>query len=293
MPFIYFLLILPIFGAELWNNLPKLVDENSLCLTSASLDTMKTGVLSYAIDIFQRASGIEMPTFNCTSTEYPQLFHRCSSSGSFCPVLKQNLNTFLSKMIWKISPSLCHFAKNIKSNSSLIRPKIYVLRGSVTRGVSLWGCCCSLESKCPLSDRNSKWQCDPTPVDTPRALTGSCGWAHFLTRYMKLYYPDVEVVNLAEGGTSSYSIFVSQRKNIFERKIYSHDLIILDYSVNDMIDLRYSAEYTAAELKDRLVNVVEYGVDGVIRHFLVKGIMPTIVLLESWPRGYIRSHYFE
>ena len=110
---------------------------------------------------------------------------------------------------------------------------------------------------------------------------------------MKLYYPDVEVVNLAEGGTSSYSIFVSQRKNIFERKIYSHDLIILDYSVNDMIDLRYSAEYTAAELKDRLVNVVEYGVDGVIRHFLVKGIMPTIVLLESWPRGYIRSHYFE
>ena len=85
MSFIYLLFILPIFGAEIYSNLPKLVDENSLCLTSASLHTMKTGMLSYAIVIFKRASEIEMPAFNCSSTEYSQLFHR-RLSGSFCSV---------------------------------------------------------------------------------------------------------------------------------------------------------------------------------------------------------------
>ena len=285
-------LIILAFPAGFASILNKFIDENSLCLASNSLDTTNTGILSYAADIFQKTVEGEMSTFNCTSTEFPQLFHRCSLSGSFCPVLKQNLLSFLSKTNWKIGPNICHFFNKIKTSKSLIRPKIYVLGGSVTRGVSMSGCCCNLDPNCPPKNKNSTRICVGTPYFAPRHETGSCGWVHFLTSYMRMHYPDVEVVNLAEGGTTSYTIFVSQRKNIFEREIYSHDLIILDYSVNDMGEFRYGNRDNIEILKDRLVNFVEYGVDGIIRHFLVKGIMPTIVLLESWPRGYMRSHYF-
>ena len=86
-------------------------------------------------------------------------------------------------------------------------------------------------------------------------------------------------------------MFVRQKEKYFEQEIPSHDLIILAFIVNDVLEFKYENVLSLEVLNERLMNVEEYGVDGIISHLIVKGIIPTIVLLESWPLRYVCSHY--
>ena len=248
----------------------NLINNQYLCGSTSSLDTLNTGILSYPADVFQIDNLNQLTnkkTYNCSSVEFPITFHQCSISGDLCPVSKQNLISFLNVTKWNINPNIC----KIFDNPNLIyeykaEPMIYILGGSVTIGRFTQGCCCDLETSCPKHNVNQKCvhYFPQTQVDA------ECGWMQFFMKFIAKKYPYISTKSLAHGGTTSPFIFLSEVDDIFKIKYKSNDIIFIDYSVNDQKELFHD------------LKLVEFGLEGLIRHFLKHN--SSVIILESNPQ---------
>jgi hypothetical protein len=246
------------------------------CLASAHTDTSKTGMLAYAADIFAKEGDDVGPTYNCSSSEIPIIYHRCTEGGRLCPVDSENIAQALRPNTWKLDPAICEFAKQASSSTP---PTVYILGGSVTDGRYTAGCCCDLDPQCPkdadirpsnlIQDLNNAPKCQSY---FPQGyVAGGCGWVHYFARYMKQAFPSVKVRQMAIGGTTSVTVFLGGKKELLELPLQPHDLVVYDYSVNDHTQ-------HASDLA-----LMGFSLEGMVRRFWQVGSIPAIVLVESWP----------
>ena len=250
--------------------------KGKACLASAHIDTSRTGMMSYASDIFAMKGDEFGPTYNCSSSEVPILYHRCTEGGRLCPVASENIAQSLRPNKWKIDPAICQFVKHASSNTP---PTVYILGGSVTDGRHTAGCCCDLDSQCPKDPDVRPANLVQDPNNAPKCesyfpqnyVAGGCGWVHYFARYMNHAFPNVKVRQMAIGGTTSVTVFLGGRNELLNLPLQPHDLVIYDYSVNDHTQ------------HARDLDLMGFSLEGMVRRFWQVGAIPAIILIESWP----------
>lgn len=242
----------------------------NLCPASTLLNTLQTGTLSYPQDLFDPLQSMHVSQlFNCSSTEEPTTFHSCSIGGEICPVHRQNILRSLHLIDYKLRESLCMF------NSEEQISTIYIMGGSVTAGHGTQGCCCDLDSNCPINSNRSEE--DPCHHFEPKSFQfdGRCGWVDSFTKVINNFFPKVKIVNLVWPGTTSAFITILHdvKSGIFSSNynFTSRDIVIIDYSVNDCKEL-------SGELP-----LIEFGMEGLIRHVMQS--QANVFILENIPLG--------
>lgn len=265
-----------------------------LCGSSSSIDTNHTAILSYPIDVFHHKSSQfvrpltfkSISTFNCSSTEQPTKFHRCSNSGEFCPVAIENIVSSLNITQWKLRSNICRLNETEKWKQT---PRIIILGGSTTRGKHSQGCCCDMDSTCPSHKASNPCYHYSPIVDDDNV---QCGWVDFFRPFISKHFPNVDVINLAIPATTSLYYYLndiesnSQYSSMKEYGVNSNDLVLIDYSVNDQVELKND------------LKMVEFGIEGLVRYFLKLDV--GVIILESWPRGHLvtseadhKNHYVD
>lgn len=276
------------------------ISKSSPCAASESLHTEETGIMSYAVDIFggeKLQADEKLLTFNCTTAESPIQFHQCSLGGAFCPVAKENIQDAVSAIEWKISSQVCRSIRAVESSEEKVT--IYVLGGSVSMGRFSQGCCCNLDSNCPKYTQYAD-ELDPEldnclANDFEERSVGGCGWVKLFKLWIERKYSNVEVKSLARGGTTSVSMFLSEDSGVFGAPLGPNDIILIDYSVNDL------SQYGGLIAPDDLgykgvdVDLIAFGLQGLVRHFLDReqGLRPAVVIVESWPHGLWHDYSFD
>ena len=176
--------------------------------------------MSYALDIFGEkvANKSRIRTFNCTSSEVPVQFHQCTLGGAFCPVDPENIRDAMLANDWRLSDKICHALSSMSKapkEVALHNMTIWVLGGSVTLGMYSQGCCCNLDSTCPLHDTELMDDIVPhekfcVPYSFKNRQPGGCGWLKLFKCWVEMRFPGVQVKSLARGGTTTVSMFLSE-----------------------------------------------------------------------------------
>lgn len=254
------------------NNINNLNCPVSSLLRNSTID----GIYSYAMEVFdhlQYQTVSQDDLYNCIVDEGNKIGHfmetkkyHCSTKTN-CPITNDNIIDSLHFMssTYTYKHSLCHLRNELQNPHSNIN--IVIIGGSVTLGIrNNKGCCCNnqqLESKCLSGESN-------------RCLEDECSWnRRFFSWIKSLSKGQVNFVKLAETGRNT-PVFAKDFFSIMQEnnipKFKSHDLIIIDESVNDAWITNFK--------------VLETGIDMLIRsifHYSENNELPTIILPEGWP----------
>lgn len=206
-------------------------DCNNSCPVSSHVDPIGTGLHTYPSNFFPAIANEQI--FNCTTAMDVFPPNKRLSSFVFkmlqcpvntrCPIGQVDVETARSAMLaWNYSHSLCKMKDAINKRDPV---KVLVFGGSVTAGMSSWGCCCdrNFDSKCPKAEdlwpaagqapthqhdsrNHPESYCNFDGQDNnPKGAT-ACDWTGRLHRWFKTRGMDsVSVANEAIGGTTSRS----------------------------------------------------------------------------------------
>jgi hypothetical protein len=292
------------------------VFDEKLCVSSHlhSLIESPHKRSNYPMDIFDYSISSPHDEYACFFRQLPNEKHTCSSSSSFfCPMKTSYLPTVL-KQFENASTDICHTLNLLEGKLTHLEQtaeaeeveeiQVIVFGGSVTAGIWANGC--------------FEGEGDPKNGPYPSNVRPECAWHASFVNYLQQRFVSssssssshrqrkltLKLVNLAVSGTTSCYMEKSLQTILEERKItlHKHDIILLDYSVNDGAVFANSQAQTD---KDPLYACVT----SLLKQFHVLlyddeypnphsrsplssslHFLPTIILLEFWP--FVNNYLF-
>jgi len=276
---------------DYWYHLvPKLAsDLPNLCPLTSLLNAREDGYLGYPYELFHTkewnidANGDNL--YSCKGIDEslngaPDLskfrdgnYYKCVSSSTKgdCPLKIPNIQSALSAIKWKLRPQICQLHDKMISPNETV--KVLVMGGSLPQGISTYGCCCKLDSKCP----NENVLHVDCPRDRDDLNSGACSWPYYFERFLKSFPAHIEVINLSRGGQTSVLTLLQWEEYVSANIMTKNDVVFIDYSVNDQLSY------------GNRPNEVEFALEGIVRRFLAAGDnAPAIIILEMYPREPIK-----
>jgi len=277
--------------------------KRALCPASNLIDLAIDGFHYYPIDIFlpslSRTENLKY-VYNCTSkrakdTHFPN--HRCASNVNPCPVYIENIRD-ATKRSYKLINSNYLPAFSDSSNDfvsqfqgvQLQRPYLYsfweamfdpnevirviVFGGSGALGADSQGCYCQSkwDSKCHFNAKMMK---------NRKNLQEECRWANPFTRWLRSKsLATVLQIPMEVAASVPYNIAVDltrRLKEVHVESLTSNDIILLDYSLNEVG--KYSQSHQQYEMEAGMERLIR----GLLHLAKRNDSMPTIVLVETCP----------
>jgi len=261
------------------------------CPASSVLNTSFSGLLSYPLNFIEtkvtanESSRLHVCSFPEKGYEFGKS-RRCFSSnaptsnhlGPPCPISNENIKSATDAIDWPTNPSLCKFLQRARGSNDSTPLRLIIFGGSVTAAHDIKGCCCNFalqEAGCPANTTAAA--CN---------VGERCRWLTYFLLFFKEYvYPrQVIVEDFSTDATSMPWLFsfalTNPQGDAYDLNITDHDLIILDYSVNDGRGFQGSPKMSNI-LKDALESVIIE-----LNRRSQPHVDPAVVILEFWPFGH-------
>ena len=252
------------------------------CTISKSLNVEDYTRHTYPLDVYCSNSSIssdrslqcskitnplKKKKYDCYSQGSTIDWHTCTPQSFVCPLHAANILESMKRMkMATFTSSICNFDDALRAKS-ISTVNIIVLGGSVTNGVSTFGCNC-LQTEDPLCPLNTTKQ--------------QCKWSSYLDSWTQEYLsPRIRVINLSvRGFTSSLMsdniFFFLKRENVL---LTYRDVILIDHSVNDGIVFGHDKPISMSNALDSLISRIYYAAS--LNHHLFMNERDTRIRISS------------
>lgn len=239
--------------------------EDLTCLISKSIETNKSGLFSYPIELYGWESGANLKLneidpsslYDCSVKRVDG--HEISNVHCMnptpnehvkCPILPQFIDIFTkSTKPTGNEDALCNLLRRIKElDTSNGQINIVAFGGSVTEGKHTNGCCCTDQARCPAFHETCKQRHGEINNTTGFSAKDNqarfqvyiryCSWVRYVFDFITATFPkaNIHTINLGVDAYTSERMYnqLDSKMAIAGIKAFSSsDLILLDHSMND------------------------------------------------------------